>query len=113
MSTSDLKNTTDDTIPNYLSSLKFKQSHFLLDVRLALGYSAVTLTAAIFLLDRQYGWEKTKDYTLWAVIVYFVLNTALNAWTTFVEKGQVFLGTRDNISVCMSCHRFLPTPLIC
>ena len=95
----DLKNTTDDALPNYLTSLKFQQSHLLTDVRLALGYSAVALTAAIFLLDRQYGWDKTKDVTLWAVIIYFVLNTALNAWTMFVEKGQIFVGTKDQTTV--------------
>ncbi len=37
----DLKNTSDDAIPNYLNSLKIKQSHYLTDVRLALGYSAL------------------------------------------------------------------------
>ena len=95
----DLKNTTDDVLPVFLSSLRFRQSHLVSDVRLALGYSAVALSAATFLLDRQYGWDKTKDYTLWAVVVYFVLNTALNGWMTFVEKGQVFVGTRDNITV--------------
>ena len=98
-SNAELKNTTDDTLPNYLSSLKFRQSHFFSDVRLALGYSAVALTAATFLLDRKYGWDKTKDFTLWAVIAYFVLNTALNAWGTFVEKGEIYVGSRDIISV--------------
>ena len=105
---SDLKNTTDDALPNYLSSLKFQQSHFLTDVRLALGYSAVALTAAIFLLDRQYGWDKTKDLTLWAVIVYFVLNAVLNAWTMFVEKGQMFVGTKDGKTVRPRHHAVEP-----
>ena len=51
----DLKNTTDDALPNYLNSLKFKQSHFLTDVRLALGYMAVTIAGITFFIDYKLG----------------------------------------------------------
>ncbi|KAI9747159.1 MAG: hypothetical protein M1815_004550 [Lichina confinis] len=91
-SVADLKNTTDDALPNYLNSLKFKQSHYFSDVRHALGFTAVFIAAATFYLDYVYGWEKTKAGTTWAVIAYFVLNGALTLWIWLVESGSVYSG---------------------
>ena len=88
----DLKNTTDDALPNYLTSLKFKQSHFITDVRLSLGYAAVMIAAVTFYFDYKLGWDKTKDLTLGAVIAYFVLNGALTYWIWGIEKEKIFTG---------------------
>jgi signal peptidase complex subunit 2 len=98
----DLKNTTDDALPNYLNSLKFKQSHYLTDVRLGLGYTAIVIAAAVFYLDYKLGWDKTKDLTFWAVIVYFALNSALTLWIWGVEKGKIYTGSRDHALVSYS-----------
>lgn len=89
----DLKNTTDDAIPNYLNSLKFKQTFFLSDVRLGLGYSAFLIAAACFAWDYKLGFENTKIYTAVAVAVYTILNGLLTFWMMFVEKGVVYQGT--------------------
>jgi hypothetical protein len=88
----DLKNTTDDALPNYLHSLKFKQIHTQTDVRLALGYSAVLIAGALFYFDWKFGWEASKPYTAAAVVAYFVLNGAFSYWLWFVEKGVVYEG---------------------
>ena len=88
----DLKNTTDDALPNYLTSLKFKQSHVLTDVRLALSSTAVIIAAITFYADYKLGWDSTKQGTFWAVIVYFILNGALTFWIWGVEKGKIFNG---------------------
>ncbi|MCJ1439157.1 hypothetical protein MMC27_008548 [Xylographa pallens] len=95
-SLSDLKNTTDDALPNYLTSLDFRQSHFLTDVRLALGYSAVIVAGVTFAFDYKLGWDETKEYTYWAVIAYFLLNGALTFWIWFAEKGKIFQGETQN-----------------
>ena len=97
----DLKNTTDDALPNYLTSLKFKQSHVLTDVRLALGYLAVAIAGATFYADYKLGWEATKGWTLWAVIVYFILNSALTVWIWRFERGKIFVGERNNTLVTL------------
>lgn len=89
----DLKNTSDDAIPNYLNSLKFKQSHTLTDVRLGLGYAALLVAAACFAWDYKLGFESTKYYTAGAVGVYLLLNTALTLWVWLKEKGIVYVGT--------------------
>lgn len=91
-SSPDLKNTTDDALPNYLHSLKFKQIHTQTDVRLALGYSAVVIAGVLFYFDWKLGWEATKTYTAPAVIAYFLLNGAFSYWLWFVEKGVVYEG---------------------
>ncbi|KAM7193709.1 signal peptidase complex subunit SPC2 [Rhypophila sp. PSN 637] len=89
----DLKNTSDDAIPNYLNSLKFTQSHRLTDVRLSLGFSAFTLAAACFLWDYKFGFESTKLYTGVAVTIYTLLNGLLTYWIFYVEKGTIYEGT--------------------
>ncbi|KAK8056276.1 hypothetical protein PG993_001503 [Apiospora rasikravindrae] len=107
----DLKNTSDDAIPNYLNSLKFRQNHTLVDTRLALGYSAFVIAGACFAWDYKFGFENTKYYTAVAVAVYTVINTILTYWIAFVEKGIVYQGTTpkgDNISIATSTDKNIP-----
>lgn len=107
----DLKNTSDDAIPNYLNSLKFKQIHTLTDTRLALGYSAFAIAAACFAWDYKLGFESTKYLTAGAVVLYMVLNAALTYWITFVEKGVVYEGVApsgDKISIATSTKKNVP-----
>ncbi|KAH7002055.1 microsomal signal peptidase 25 kDa subunit-domain-containing protein [Ilyonectria destructans] len=107
----DLKNTSDDAIPNYLNSLKFKQSHFLTDVRLALGYSAFALAAACFFWDYKLGFQNTKHFTAAAVTVYTLINTALTLWITVREKGVVYEGAApsgETISITTSTKKNVP-----
>ena len=94
--TPDLKNTTDDALPNYLTSLDFRRSYFLTDVRLGLGYSAVVIAALTFAFDYRCGWDETKQHTFWAVIAYFLLNSALTSWIWFAERGKIFQGLAPN-----------------
>ncbi|KAK5655455.1 hypothetical protein OQA88_5726 [Cercophora sp. LCS_1] len=93
ISQANLKNTSDDAIPNYLNSLKFRQSHRLTDVRLALGYGAFTLAAACFLWDYKFGFDATKWFTAAAVALYSLLNGALTLWIVYVERGTIYEGT--------------------
>ncbi|KAF1817606.1 hypothetical protein P152DRAFT_24646 [Eremomyces bilateralis CBS 781.70] len=99
---SDLKNTTDDALPNYLNSLKFRQLHYLTDVRLALGYAAVIIGGALFYFDWTLGWDATKAYTLPAVIAYFLLNGAFSYWLWFVEKGVIYVGEKQGTKLSIS-----------
>ncbi|KAL8972370.1 MAG: hypothetical protein Q9183_000596 [Haloplaca sp. 2 TL-2023] len=110
-SLSDLKNTTDDALPNYLTSLKFKQSHFLTDVRLALGYSAVVIAGVTFYADHKLGWDATKYWTFWAVLAYFTLNGALTYWVWGVEKGKVFEGQLNGATISMASSVKKHTPI--
>ncbi|KAI0144650.1 microsomal signal peptidase 25 kDa subunit-domain-containing protein [Xylariaceae sp. FL1272] len=99
----DLKNTSDDAIPNYLNSLHFKQDHSLVDTRLALGYTAFAIAAACFLWDYQFGFESTKWYTAAAVALYSLVNGALTLWISFVEKGTIYQGTaKDGSKISIS-----------
>jgi len=98
----DLKSTSDDAIPNYLGSLKFRQSHVLGDVHIALGWSAFAIAAACFYWERTFGEVATKPYTLIAVIAYAVITSAHTLWSWFVEKAVVYEGTSPSgEKVCM------------
>ncbi|GAW12317.1 hypothetical protein ANO14919_016820 [Xylariales sp. No.14919] len=108
----DLKNTSDDAIPNYLNSLKFKQDHSLVDTRLALGYGAFAIAAACFLWDYKLGFDSTKWFTAAAVALYSIVNGALTLWITYVEKGTVYRGEAKDgtkISVSTSTKKNEPT----
>jgi len=108
---SDLKNTSDDALPNYLNSLNFKQSHTLSDTRLAIGYAAFAICAATFYWDYTYGWDSTKYYTTIAVALYTTLNGILTFWIFYVEKGTVYIGTLpsgERISISSSTTKHVP-----
>ncbi|KAI1329816.1 microsomal signal peptidase 25 kDa subunit-domain-containing protein [Xylariaceae sp. FL0255] len=108
----DLKNTSDDAIPNYLNSLNFEQDHSLVDTRLALGYGAFAIAAACFLWDHKLGFEDTKWFTAAAVALYSAINGALTLWISFVEKGIVYQGTAPDgskISIATSTKKNIPT----
>ncbi|KAF2662963.1 hypothetical protein K491DRAFT_686112 [Lophiostoma macrostomum CBS 122681] len=109
-SLSDLKNTTDDALPNYLHSLKFKQIYTQTDIRLALGYTAVAISGALFYFDWKLGWDATKAYTAPAVAAYFLLNGAFTYWIWFVEKGAVYEGEgkTGKIQVRSSTKKHIP-----
>ncbi|KAI0484667.1 microsomal signal peptidase 25 kDa subunit-domain-containing protein [Xylariaceae sp. FL0804] len=107
----DLKNTSDDAIPNYLNSLGFRQDHRLADTRLALGYGAFAVAAACFLWDYRLGFERTKLYTAAAVALYSLLNGALTYWIGLVERGTVYQGTAPDgtkISIATSTKKNVP-----
>ncbi|CAK7566697.1 MAG: hypothetical protein SEPTF4163_004648 [Sporothrix epigloea] len=107
----DLKNTSDDAIPNYLNSLKFTQSHRLTDVRLAIGYSALAVAVACFLWDHKLGFDNTKYYSAVAVLVYLVLNVALSFWSRNVEGATVYVGTspsKETVSIATSVEKYTP-----
>lgn len=57
------------------------------------------IAGVLFYADWRLQWEGTKDATLWAVLVYFILNGVLTFWIWGVEKGKVFSGERDNTLV--------------
>ncbi|CAK7232170.1 hypothetical protein SCUCBS95973_008169 [Sporothrix curviconia] len=110
-SLADLKNTSDDAIPNYLNSLKFTQSHRLTDVRLAIGYGALAVAVACFVWDWKLGFDSTKYYSAAAVVVYTALNGALWLWSRNVEGATVYVGTSpsgETVSIATSVEKYTP-----
>ncbi|KAL2003915.1 hypothetical protein VTN02DRAFT_1611 [Thermoascus thermophilus] len=100
-SVNDLKNTTDDALVPYLTTLpepyRFTQNNINSNVRLVLGYTAVAIAGFTFYADRKLGWEATRaPWVLAAVISYFVLNSILTIWIWAVEAGEVFRGRRKS-----------------
>ncbi|KAI1004761.1 hypothetical protein K3495_g3455 [Podosphaera aphanis] len=110
-SVADLKNSTDDVIPVYLNSLKFKQVHTLSDVRLALGYTLIFISAVTCAWDYKLGFDSTKIYTAVAVAIYTILNGFLTFWTSYIENGLIYTGTNpegDTIQVSSWVEKHVP-----
>ncbi|KAF4552326.1 Microsomal signal peptidase 25 kDa subunit (SPC25)-like protein [Elsinoe fawcettii] len=98
----DCKNTTDDALQNYLNGLKFQQSHYYTDVKLALGYTAFIICAITFAYDYKLGFEATKYWTAATVTIYFLLNGAFTYWLWFVEKDVVYTGDAKGQKITIS-----------
>lgn len=111
----DLKNTTDDAIPNYLNSLSFTQSHTLTNTRLALGYSALAIASACFAWDYKLGFDSTKHLTALAVALYTLLNGALTLWVLYVERGTVYAGTApsgESVRIATTTRKNVPEYIV-
>lgn len=97
----------------YLTNLPapytFTPNHTKSNVRFALGYSAVAISAFTFYADRTLGWEATTSpWIIAAVVSYFILNSALTYWIWGVEAGEVFYGTRKSgETVCCGYSSFI------
>lgn len=94
----ELKNTSDDAITTYLTlglpkPNRFVASHTKTDIRLIIGYCAVTIAGVSFYFDYTKGWEFTAPWMIYAVVAYFILNTVYTGWVWLVENRQVFEGT--------------------
>ncbi|KIW77505.1 hypothetical protein Z517_09951 [Fonsecaea pedrosoi CBS 271.37] len=114
-SANDLKNATDDALAPYLTTLPrpyaFKQEHYMTNVKLALGYTAVLIAGVLFYADWKLGWDATKAYTGPACVAYFVLNSALTFWIWAVEAGTVFAGVREGgqkLTLRSSAQKYSP-----
>jgi signal peptidase complex subunit 2 len=89
-----------------MDSLGFKQSNTLTDIRLAIGFTACAIAGATFYYDYTLGWEKTKQYTLYTVIAYFILNSLLTWWIWWIEGTKVYIGERNGVKVPYLCVMF-------
>ena len=59
----------------------------------------MAISGVIFYLDYTQGWDATKELTLYAVVAYFLLNSALTYWIWGVEAGCIFAGSKDGDEV--------------
>ncbi|POS85498.1 hypothetical protein EPUL_002127 [Erysiphe pulchra] len=107
----DLKNNSDDALATYLNSIKFQQSHRLCNVRLALGYAAISISAVTFFWDYKFGFDSTKVYTSIAVLLYTIINGILTYWMTFFEKDIIYVGTNpqgDKVQISSKITKNVP-----
>lgn len=68
-------------------------------MRLTIGFTACIIAGITFYYDWTAGFEAAKFWTLYAVVSYFALNTALTWWIMFIEGGKVYVGEKDGVKV--------------
>lgn len=110
-SLTELKHASDDTIPATLAKLGYRQSHTLMDVRLLLGYVGVVAAALAGGYDYKVGFERAKPYTTLGVATYFLFYGAMNLWQWFVERGTVYVGTKDDARIVVRTRTDPASPL--
>ncbi|KAM3581125.1 hypothetical protein VKS41_006565 [Umbelopsis sp. WA50703] len=99
----ELKHAVDDHLRKFLSNdLEYTESHQHIDVKLALGYLSCIFAAVATYYEWKVKFEKAKPVTLVCVVAYFILNTVAWAYALFVEKDEVFLGSKNGMTVTVS-----------
>lgn len=66
-----------------------------MDVKLALGYLSCVFAGVATYYEWKTGFQKAKPVTLICVVSYFVLNTLAWLYASFVEKQDIFVGTKN------------------
>ncbi|OCH89328.1 hypothetical protein OBBRIDRAFT_756696 [Obba rivulosa] len=94
-SATDMKHACDDALKRFLSRPElFKQIHTHTDVRLALGWASVLVSAGTGFYGYKVEFEKSKP-VIWAgLILYILLTVAQALYAYFVEGDVVFVGKR-------------------
>ena len=77
---------------------------FYTDVKLAVGYTSVLISAACFAFDYKLGFAETKYWTAAAVAIYFILNGIYTYWLMYVEKDVVFTGSWNGRQLVVSTN---------
>ncbi|KAI8600857.1 signal peptidase complex subunit 2 [Dissophora ornata] len=113
----DLKSACDDALKEYLESkAQYRQSHRHTDTKLVLGYLGCAFAAA----GSYYGYihpfelPATKLWTFVSIVLYYLSNVLMMAYSYFVEKETVFAGSKttpngvQTISVGSSVKHYNP-----
>ncbi|KAH9812878.1 microsomal signal peptidase 25 kDa subunit-domain-containing protein [Melampsora americana] len=98
-SITELKNALDDSTKLHLSkNHKFIEDHAHDDLKLILGWLSSLLAGALSFAGWHYGWEKTRGYTLYVVIVYWIISTIAMVHASFVQKQIIYVGKRASMN---------------
>ncbi|KAI9279254.1 signal peptidase complex subunit 2 [Umbelopsis sp. AD052] len=101
-----LKHTVDDHLRKYLTSdVNYVESHQHMDVKLSLGYLSCIFAAVAAYYEWKNGFQKAKPVTLICVASYFVLNFIAWVYAYFIEKQDVFVGTKNGATLKISAGR--------
>jgi len=89
-----VKNTLDDAVKHVLvgedGRFQYRESHILIDLRLAICLTAVGAAMFALLYDYLNPFPTSRPVLIACVLAYFVLMIILTIYTTMVEKG-IFL----------------------
>lgn len=73
--------------------LGYKESHKLVDTRLALGYLSAALAAGTFYIEKHYTFKEGFNYTAILVALYFFVVGLTILHSKFVEKNIIYRGS--------------------
>ncbi|CEP12371.1 hypothetical protein [Parasitella parasitica] len=90
-----IKNAVDDEISRFYSKEQnFSQSHIHSDIKLLLGYLSCFIAGGSFLYEYKTSFNDALTVTTVCVIVYWAIQSVSFAYGYFVEKDELFAGTK-------------------
>lgn len=92
----DLRNATDEYLPELLESLGYEQSFTLIDAKLGLGLLTVAIAGLLFYLDKHYSFKDTYYVIIGCIVVYFLISMAHLYLLSGPEKNNKYVGYSDS-----------------
>jgi signal peptidase complex subunit 2 len=78
----------------YGKEQKFVQSHVHTDMKLFLGYVSCIIAGGSFYYEYTTGFRESINVTTISVIVFWILQSIAFAYSYFIEKNEIFMGTQ-------------------
>lgn len=107
-----MRTTVDDNLTTSLSALGYNESFTLIDTKIALGYLTAIIAGGLYFYDKKYGFDKTFNLTIVAVLAYFAISGILWYYTSTPQyKNVKYIGYNDKkekITVATWTSKFEP-----
>jgi len=91
----DLKNALDDAIKKLLLEVYgFKENHYVMNVKLLLGYAACLFAGIGGAYSYVNSFQDSKLLLAFCCTIYFILTGIMTLFVMFVEGSQIFAGSK-------------------
>ncbi|KTW26825.1 uncharacterized protein T551_03287 [Pneumocystis jirovecii RU7] len=107
----EVKYTMDDSISPFMATLGYQETYLLMNIRFILGYSSAVISASVAACNYIFGFKASRIYTLWGVIMYFILYGCYNLWNYTAGRSIIYQGSKKKIrlSIRSSINKKGPT----
>ncbi|ODV95646.1 hypothetical protein PACTADRAFT_50344 [Pachysolen tannophilus NRRL Y-2460] len=103
----DLKTNCDDNLSNFFESIGYSQDFHVIDIRLALTYTSIFLSALLFYLEKKFKNDFKNEeyywYMIYVIASFYVISGINWIYIKFVEHNIKYMGkneiTGDKITV--------------
>lgn len=88
----DVKNLFDDSICYILNSKDYQQIYKHLNIKLVLGYIAISVAFYGSLYNYFHTFEESKKILIFSVIIFFIFNSLFTLYIHYIENNVIYEG---------------------
>lgn len=79
----------------------YTQTHTIEDIRLVLGYASIIVAGITAYFDMYIGFVEMQNSIAVGVVVYFILAGLYNGCLYFYERGLIYTGKKNSLSIAV------------